>query len=179
MRRMMNPIYPLLGCLLGASCSQELRTPSAPTASEVRTNPENHRHGLRAPFVLSLGGREQAETGMLALTAQLRGQLGAPAPVDLEILLPPGVRLIEGRAREQVQLSPQQPVATRQYVVSSSGSLRELIRVRARLQQDPVMGAIAERVYPEPTAASASPHGAPTTLGRLPIAMPTEAVPVR
>lgn len=163
----------------GASCSQPAAPMPAQASNEVHVGPAAPHQGPRAPFVLSLTGPANAEAAQVTLTATLRSQLANPAPVTLEIVLPAGVGLLAGQEREQVMVSPQQPVTTRQYVLSLPAPLREPIRVRARLQQDPAMGAFAERIFPETMPTPVTSGGATTIVGRLPVAVPTEAVPVR
>lgn len=104
----------------------------------------------------------------------LRSQMDGLPPVNVELLLPEGVNLISGQLREQVNVSTQQPTATRQFVVAVAKPLREPIRVRAQFRVGDVMGAFAERLYPEPPAPAVPTAGQATTIGNLPLGPPVE-----
>lgn len=156
----------------GAACN---RAPQPRDAESRRPEPT----ALAVPFVLELYGPAAPSGEALTLTAKLRGS-GAELPVELEVVLPPGASLTEGAPQERVRLSAEQPLIERRYTLALARPLAEPVRVRARLQDNPAVGAFAERLYPAPAkeadpTASAEP-GRGRVVAGVPIGEPTEAV---
>lgn len=161
----------------GSACN---RAPQPREAEPLRS--EATAQGV--PFVLELYGPATPAGEALTLTAKLRGS-GALLPVALEVVTPPGAVLKEGAAQEQVRLSAEQPLIERRYTLSIQQPLAEPVRVRARLLDNPAVGAFAERLYPPPPEPSSPAASAPSADGRgrivagVPIGQPVDTVPAR
>ncbi len=160
-----------------AGCSQHQTTlATAPATPSQRLHDPPQRH-MQAPFVLSLTGPQQPAGNALELLATLHSQLGQPASIDLDLTLPSGAALVAGLRKQTVPLSPGQPSATRAFRFALTGPLQQPIRVRATLQSDGTMGAVADREYPAPLPPPPSAPNAPRMIGGLPLATPIEVVP--
>lgn len=162
-----------------AGCSQHqttLATAPARPSQPPREPPQQH---MQAPFVLSLTSPQQPAGNALELIATLHSQLGQPASVDLAVTLPNGTTLVDSLPKQSVPLSPSQPTATRAFRFALTGPLQQPIRVRATLQSDGTMGAIAEREYPAPLPPAAPTASTPQMVGGLPLSTPVEVIPSR
>lgn len=140
----------------------------------AQSSPEQ---GAQAPFVLTLEGPQAPGSGPITLTATLRSQLATAATIALEIVVPSGVFLVGGAVKEMVELTPQQPVVSRQIIVSKLPGSDSPLRLRAVLDRRPLMGAVAERLYPH---AQSNPAPSPVPvryIGGLPIAEPVASAP--
>lgn len=158
-------------------CSQHQTTlATAPATPSQRLHDPPQRH-MQAPFVLSLTGPQQPAGNALELLATLDSQLGQPASVDLDLTVPSGATLVEGLPKQTVSLSPGQPSATRAFRFALAGPLLQPIRVRATLQSDGTIGAVADREYPAPLSPPPSAPSTPRIIGGLPLATPIEVVP--
>jgi hypothetical protein len=156
----------------GAACNR------APQPKEAEPLRREASHSV--PFVLELYGPASPSGDTLTLTAKLRGS-GAVLPVDLEVVTPRGAALSEGAAQERVRLSAEQPLLERRYTLTLLQPLGEPVRVRARLADNPAVGAFAERTYPPPpestpAAVEASAPTAGRILAGVPIGRPIDAV---
>lgn len=167
----------LLLLLPFAGCSQHQTTlATAPATPSQRLHDPPQRH-MQAPFVLSLTGPPQPAGNALELLATLHSHLGQPTSVDLVLTLPSGATLVEGVPKQTVQLSPSQPSATRAFRFALGGPLQQPIRVRATLQSDGTMGAVADREYPAPLPPPPPAPSVTRIIGGLPLATPIEVVP--
>lgn len=158
--------------ILGGACN---RAPQPRDPEALRREPT----ALAVPFVLDLYGPATPSGDALTLTAKLRGS-GAELPVELEVVLPSGAALTEGAPQERVRLSAEQPLLERRYTLALTRPLVEPVRVRARLVDNPAVGAFAERLYPAPAKEASPTASTEPSRGRVvagvPIGEPTEAV---
>lgn len=162
---------PLFGC---SQHQTTLAAAPAPPAQHLHEPPQRH---MQAPFVLSLTGPQQPAGNALELLATLHSQLGQPASVDLVLTVPSGATLVEGLPKQTVPLSPGQPSATRAFRFALAGPLQQPIRVRATLQSDGTIGAVADREYPASLPPPPSAPATPRVIGGLPLATPVEVLP--
>lgn len=170
------PIATLLLPML-AGCSQHQTTLATAPAHPSQPPREPAQRHMQAPFVLTLTGPQQPAGSALELIATIHSQLGQPASVELAVILPNGTTLVDGLPKQSVPLSPSQPTATRAFRFALTGPLQQPIRVRATLQSDETMGAIAEREYPAPLPPAAPTASTPQMVGGLPLSTPVEVVP--
>jgi hypothetical protein len=89
----------LSACSACHSSSAPTAAPAAAEAASVSVEPR--RAPGRTPVSARLRGPAQAEAGRdIELTAVVERNTGADQPISIELLLPPGARLVSGRARE-------------------------------------------------------------------------------
>lgn len=171
----------LWGALLsGAGCTKPAPPPAAaPAASTEATS-------LQAPFVLRLAGPAAVPTGgrldLLAVLETPPSSRGLVA-IEVEVLLPSGVALIGGLLKQEVRLGGKVRQAVLPLSFQLIGPLTQPIAVRASLRVGRSLGAVAERLYPEPApsapASPVDPPGGPGSgqpAGGIPIATPIETV---
>ncbi|MBI4702995.1 MAG: hypothetical protein HY744_17910 [Deltaproteobacteria bacterium] len=135
--------------------SEPAQSPQGPAA-----RPALPAEDMAAPFVLSLRGPEKPpDKGELAIEARLSAPRAMKAPVTIEIVLPKGVKLTEGKEREELAALPE-GVTARSFKMELVEGLAAPVKVVVDMR-DPggAFGAHAEQLYPKPEAKLPQPYG--------------------
>jgi hypothetical protein len=148
-------------------------TPASPTPAEVEPS-ETRR---RPPLVLTVTGPEHPQPGTtITVTAEVHRPSADGDPVELELVLPAGVRLISGSATERLSNAQREH---REWVLAVDEVPAEDVRVIAATRGHR-QGATAERHYrfgrPEPKLPDPQASAAPVELGN---GIRTRPVPLR
>lgn len=146
---------------------------SAPPPAPMAQNPSGpSQRGMTAPVILNLRGPNPAPAGG-NITLDLEIVVNEPihAPVNLRLMLPPGVQLVAGQPAEVLTL-PQPGKLYRQYVVYAPGPLTQPVEVEAMATgPNNAWGFRAHRQYP-PAANALPPHPRTPNMGRPPARRP-------
>lgn len=118
--------------------------------------------GMTAPLFLTLRGPDPAPSaGNITLDLEITVNEPIRAPVNLQVLLPPGVQLMAGQPMETLSL-PQAGKLYRQYVVATQGPLTQPVLVRANATAPSgAYGFTAERQYPPAATTTIQPGRRP------------------
>lgn len=174
-----------------AAC-QSTPTEPEPTPRPKLTAPNNgppgahaHDHGheeqpTSAPFVVKLTKPEKAPNpGELVLVATIFVPREFKAPTTIDVELPKGAELLEGKAHESfASLSPGTMVRTYRMKIDKDPTQAAPVKVRvAGASPGGAFGAAATRRYPELVARAVNPYS-----GRVPpppVARPAKGIPAR
>lgn len=157
----MNNMTSMTKSLLGASALCALLAFAGCTQSGSNSNggqapPPNNpdmsgptSSGMSAPMYLTLRGPDPApSSGNITLDLEITVNEPIRVPVNLQVLVPPGVQLVAGQPAETLNL-PQAGKLYRQYTVVSNGPLTQPVIVRANATAPSgAYGFNAERQYP-------------------------------
>ncbi len=148
------------GCTQSGSSSNGGQAPPPNNPDPTMGQPTSP--GMTAPLFLTLRGPDPAPaSGNITLDLEITVNEPIRMPVNLQILLPPGVQLVAGQPQEILNL-PQPGKLYRQYTVVTSAPLTQPVLVRANAS-DPsgAYGFHAERPYPPAPATVIQPGRRP------------------
>ena len=157
----------IAGCTQGNANSNGGQAPPPNNPDPGMAGPTSS--GMSAPMFLTLRGPDPAPAGG-NVTLDLEITVNEPirVPVNLQVLLPPGVQLVTGQPQETLSL-PQPGKLYRQYVVATPGPLTQPVLVRATgTAPSGAYGFTAQRQYP-PVAPAAIQPGMRPPMARPPM----------
>lgn len=111
------------------------------------------KHGMEPPMTFTLSGPESVSAGQtLTLVAEIRRTFLSPVPMHIDLAVPSGVVIVEGKASETL-VDTDQRLLTRTWVLRLGEVPAEDLEVKVAWQAD-TWGASAVRAYrfgrPEP-----------------------------
>lgn len=142
----------LLSCTACQSPSPAPATPPAEAPAPAADTPPG-RHGMEPPMTFTLSGPESVSAGQtLTLVAEIRRTFLSPVPMHIDLAVPRGVVILEGKASETL-VDTEQRLLTRTWVLRLGEVPAEDLEVKVAWQAD-TWGASAVRAYrfgrPEP-----------------------------